>query len=92
MIVTQPTTEVNTYKHSRFWADPNAGRGFNDFLKAVFSYGSFGASGSTFVNYEIGFDKYERKIYLDHFLTGFPLSIEKNEASSNSIPKEIYDY
>lgn len=72
----EPTRNVEQYKHSNFWEYPNKNKGYNDHLRAVFSYGNFGASGSTFVNLEIGCNRYNNELYIDKFLTSFPIAID----------------
>jgi hypothetical protein len=67
---------VEKYQFVRFWAYPNEGKGYNDYLGAVFSYAVFGASSSGFINYEIGWDKYSEEIFVRKFSTSFPIDIK----------------
>ena len=61
-----------------FWQQPiPKNSGYNDFLKAVFSYGDFGAGGSSFVNLEISYNRYEKKIEINSFRSSFPIEIGK---------------
>ncbi len=65
---------IKGYQYVNFWAEPNRNRGYNDFLRVVFSYAIFGASGSTFKNIEIGWNRYENKVFTKLFTTAFPFS------------------
>ena len=72
----EPSRQVKKYSYSRFWSHPNKGKGYNDFLGAVFSYAVFGGSASTFVNYEIGWNGYQDTVTVDKFLTSFAIDIK----------------
>lgn len=67
---------AETYKHVRFWSEPNKNTGYNDALRAVLSYGAFGASGSTFKTIQLGWNRYENKLSISSFDSQFPMSID----------------
>lgn len=71
----KPSSKRESYYYSHLWIHPNKDKGFNKKLAAVFSYFCLGASGSTFVNYEIWFDMYDQKVNINKFRTGFPIEI-----------------
>ena len=66
---------TQSYRHRRFWLEPNKGKGFNDHLRAILSYGHFGASGSTFYTLEIKYNRYDNKIEIDTVATAAPFNI-----------------
>ena len=72
-----PSRKVRQYMYCRFVARPNENRGHNDHLGALFSYLSAGAGASSYVNHEIGWNKYRQRVYIDRFLTAFPVAVEK---------------
>jgi len=71
-----PSRGAREYQHVRFCDHPNRGRGYNDHLAAVLAYGAFGASGSTFVTWQIGWNRYEEKVYAKRVLTSFAPAVE----------------
>jgi hypothetical protein len=73
----EPTRGVEEYKYVHFTPYPNKDLGVNNSLTAVFSYLRLGASGSTFSNYEIGWDRYEETVFISQFFTLFPVAVGK---------------
>jgi len=75
----QPSRGKERYRYVRFRAHPNKNKGYNDFLGALFSYAVFGASGSTFVNYEIGWNRYNKTIFINKFQTSFAVGVDSEK-------------
>jgi hypothetical protein len=75
----EPSKSSKEYEYSKFMPYPNIGRGYNNFLCAVFSYGTFGVNATNFINYEIFWNKYHNKIDISEFFTSFPVAVEKSE-------------
>ncbi len=73
----EPTKNVEGYEYSRFASYPNRGRGYNNFLCAIFSYATFGVNATNFINYEIFWNKISNKIDISEFYTSFPVAVEK---------------
>lgn len=82
-----PSCEVEEYQYSRFTLNPTAGWGCNAHLAAVFSYIAGGASGSTFVNFEIGWNRYRDTVYIERFLTSFPVAVDTD--LSQKFPRQM---
>lgn len=78
----EPTKTTSDYEYSSFEAYPNRGRGYNNFLCAVFSYATFGVNSTNFINYEIFWNKFSNKIDISEFFTSFPVAVEKTESES----------
>ncbi|QUM84622.1 hypothetical protein [Moritella sp. 28] len=74
---------VKQYRYVKFWPEPNKNRGYNDFLRAVLSYGNFGVSGSGIINLQIEWNRYGNSIEISRFHTAFPFNIELKHKSEN---------
>ena len=72
-----PSTTSEGYRYVRFTPYPNAALGANDFVRAVLSYVSIGASGSTFAHLSIEYNRYEAQVEINRFSTPFPFIIEE---------------
>ena len=72
----EPSRGSEVYKYVRFMPHPNKGRGNNEHVAAVFSYAQYGGSGAAYCNFESGWNRYEETVYIDRFLTAFPVAVD----------------
>lgn len=61
----RPTRGDARYKKSMFFKYPNKNCGYNDFVRGLLTYVSYGTSGSTSVRYLITYNKYKRRVKIN---------------------------
>ena len=54
-------------------------------IVGAWSNAQFGGSGTTYYNFEIGWDRYEEAVYINRFLSSFPVEVEAATTSSRGL-------
>lgn len=57
----KPVWSPNGYEYTDLWVSPNQNCGYNDFVHALFQYGSLGGSSSSFFQVYIKFNHYDNQ-------------------------------